>query len=236
VNWITDSAATLPDRVAWEDKGMSHHADWRPVFDFWFPIDLATADVATHWRMLAWWMRGGASAELGRFAPVLAAARAGQLDHWRRTPHGRLSLIIVLDQFPRGLHAETPEAFSSDQEALALGEEGFANGHYEALASLWERFFFFLPLAHAEGHDHLQRMQRIVAVSEKAVAEAPPHLKPLWQFSLGQAQANLDVISRFGRFPHRNPILGRPSTRDEAAYIEKGDFVHRRSLPAGTDA
>jgi uncharacterized protein (DUF924 family) len=212
---------------------MTTRPDWRSVFEFWFPAGLESADAAGQWRMLEWWMRGGANAELGRFAPMLADARAGQLDHWAETPPGRLALIIVLDQFPRGLHAGTPEAFASDADALRLAEEGFKNGHYDALTSLWQRFFFFLPLAHAEGPDHLERLQRIVAVSEQAVAEAPPDLKPIWQFSLGQAQANRDVIARFGRYPHRNPVLKRPSTREEEAYIAKGDFVHRRALPAG---
>ena len=82
-----------------------------------------------------------------------------------------------------------------------------------------------------EGPDHLERMKRIVAISEKVAAEAPAHLQPIWEFSLSQAQANLDVISRFGRFPHRNPILGRVSTPVEVAYLEKGEFVHKRVLP-----
>jgi uncharacterized protein (DUF924 family) len=211
---------------------MAADMDWRPVLDFWFAVDLSTADVGSHWRRLDWWMRGGANAELDRFAPVLAAARSGRLDRWRSTPLGRLALIIVLDQFPRGLHAGTPDAFSSDMEALRLAEEGFRNGHYEALSDPWQRFFFFLPLAHAEGPDHLDRLDRIVAVSEQVLAEAPAHLKPVWQFSLSQAQANREVIARFGRFPHRNPVLGRTSTPAEAAYNETGDFVHRRPLPA----
>jgi uncharacterized protein (DUF924 family) len=100
------------------------------------------------------------------------------------------------------------------------------------LTSLYEKFFHFLPLAHAEGPDHLERLKRIVAVSEQAIDEAPEHLKPVWQFSLSQAQANLEVISRFGRFPHRNEVLGRASTADELVYLAKGDFVHMRSLPA----
>jgi uncharacterized protein (DUF924 family) len=140
---------------------MAADMDWRPVLDFWFAVDLSTADVGSHWRRLDWWMRGGANAELDRFAPALAAARSGRLDQWRSTPLGRLALIIVLDQFPRGLHAGTPDAFSSDMEALRLAEEGFRNGHYEALSDPWQRFFFFLPLAHAEGPDHLDRLDRI---------------------------------------------------------------------------
>jgi uncharacterized protein (DUF924 family) len=205
--------------------------DWRPVFDFWFHAELPAEDAAAHWRMLDWWMRGGANAQLAPFATVLAEARAGGLDHWTRTPHGRLSLIIVLDQFPRGLDAGTPEAFSADPAALQLTEEGILNGHLDGLADPWHRFFFFLPLAHAEGPDHLARMERIVALSEQALEAAPSSLKPVWRFSLSQAQANREVIARFGRFPHRNGVLGRTSTPEEAAYIEKGDFVHRRSPP-----
>ena len=210
---------------------MSAHMDWQTVYDFWFPVDLSNADVATHWRMLAWWMRGGANSELPQFAPLVQAARSGYLDHWLLTPRGRLCLIIVLDQFPRGLFAGTPEAYSSDPDTLRMVDEGFQNGHYDTLASLWERFFYLLPLAHAEGPDHLERMRRIVAISERVAAEAPEPVQPVWQFSLSQAQANFDVISRFGRFPHRNSILGRVSTPEEAAYLEKGDFVHKQSLP-----
>ncbi len=101
---------------------MAADMDWRPVLDFWFAVDLSTADVEAHWRRLDWWMRGGANAELHRFAPVLAAARSGRLDQWRNTPLGRLALIIVLDQVPRGRHAGTPAAFSSDMQALRLAE------------------------------------------------------------------------------------------------------------------
>jgi uncharacterized protein (DUF924 family) len=214
---------------------MSSHSDWQRVYDFWFPVDLTGADVAAHWQMLAWWMRGGANAELLQFAPLIRAAKTGRLDHWKDTPRGRLCLIIVLDQFSRGLFAGTPEAYSSDQDTLRIVEEGFRNGHYDTLTSPYERFFYFLPLAHAEGPDHLERMRRIVAISERAIDEAPEHLKPVWQFSLSQAQANFDVISRFGRFPHRNPVLGRTSTPEELAYLAKGDFVHTR-LPTSPSA
>jgi uncharacterized protein (DUF924 family) len=210
---------------------MPSHPEWQTVYDFWFPKDLPTASVSRQWDMLGWWMRGGANAELPRFASVVRDAKLGRLNHWLETPRGRLSLVIVLDQFPRGLFAGTPEAYSSDSDSLRIVEEGFRNGHYDALTSLWERFFYHLPLAHAEGPDHLERMKRIVAVSEKVAAEAPADEQPIWEFSLSQARANLDVISRFGRFPHRNPVLGRVSTPEEVAYLKKGDFVHKRTPP-----
>ncbi len=205
--------------------------DWHMVYDFWFPASLANADVPSQWRRLEWWMRGGANPELPRFAHLIQAAREGQLDHWLETPRGRLSLIILLDQFPRGLFAGTPDAFASDPDTVRMAEEGFRNGHYGALTSLWERFFYFLPLAHAEGPDHLDRMRRIVVISEQVVGQVAEDLRPIWEFSLKQARDNLEVISRFGRFPHRNPILGRVSTPEEEAYLAKGDFVHQRALP-----
>jgi uncharacterized protein (DUF924 family) len=131
--------------------------------------------------MLEWWTRGGANPDLPRIAHFVQA-RAGRLDHWLGTPLGRLSMIIVLDQFPRGLFADTPEAYSSDTSTLRIVEEGFRNGHYEALTNLWEKFFYFLPLAHAEKPDHLERMRRIVAVTEQLANRVPEHLKQIWQF------------------------------------------------------
>jgi uncharacterized protein (DUF924 family) len=205
--------------------------DWQPVYNFWFPPGLEAADLQRHWEMLEWWMRGGANAALPPFAPLVEAARSRHLEHWLATPKGRLSLILVLDQFPRGLFAGTPGAFASDAHALRIAEEGLRNGHYEALVSPWEKFFFVLPLAHTEGADHLERMKRVVALGERLAAEAPAHLQALYQFSLSQARGHLDVIRRFGRFPHRNIILGRTSTPDELAYLAKGDFVHTRQLP-----
>src|SRR5829696_10550059 len=85
---------------------------------------------------------------------------------------------------------------------------------------------------HAEGPDHIERMKRAVAEAEAAARQAPAHLQPVFQFSLSQARANLEVISRFGRFPHRNVALSRASTAEELAYIEKGDFVNTRQPPA----
>lgn len=212
---------------------MSAPEDWRRVLGFWFPPGLDEADAETHRGMFDRWFGGGTNAELPGFAPLLDAAKAGRLDGWRTAPASRLALILVLDQFPRGLHAGTPEAFSADPFALRIAEEGLANGHYAALARVWERLFASLPLVHAEGEGHLARMDRIVAMADDAVREVPDRLRPLYEFSAGQARGHRDVIARFGRFPHRNAILGRASTPEEAAYLAKGDFVHTRRMPAG---
>ena len=210
---------------------MSDAQEWRAVYDFWFPPGLDDADPETHRRMFVWWFGGGANGELPPFAPLVEAAKAGSLDHWLSMPLGRLSLIIVLDQFPRGLFAGTPEAYAGDPAALRIAEEGLRNGHYDALTRPWEKTFFFMPLGHTEGPGHLERLKRVVALAETIAAEVPEPLRPLYRFSANQPCGHLDVISRFGRYPHRNPVLGRVSTPEEAAYLEKGEFVHNRRPP-----
>jgi uncharacterized protein (DUF924 family) len=207
--------------------------DWRAVHDFWFPPGLDDADAETHRRMFERWFGGGANAGLPPFAPVLEAASAGRLDHWLAAPAGRLSLIVALDQFPRGLFPGTPDAYARDPDALRLAEEGLRNGHYDALTRPWEQTFFLLPLAHAEGPGHQERLERVVALAERITEDAPEHLRPLYRFSAGQARGHLEVIARFGRYPHRNPVLGRASTAEEAAYLAKGEFVHDRRPPQG---
>jgi uncharacterized protein (DUF924 family)/uncharacterized protein YjiS (DUF1127 family) len=211
---------------------MNDNQDWKTVYDFWFPPGLENADAQAFRRRAEWWFGGGANAELAPFAHTLTAARSGRLDHWLATPRGRLSLIIVLDQFQRGLFAGKPEAYAADAQALRIAEEGLRNGHYDALTYAWEKTFFFLPLGHAEGPDHLERLYRAVALAEDLVVEVPARLKPHYEFSLSQARANRDLIERFGRFPHRNPMLGRTSTPEEVEYLKAGDFVHMRRPPA----
>jgi uncharacterized protein (DUF924 family) len=125
---------------------MAEANDWRSVIDFWFPPGLDDADADIHRRMFGRWFAGGANAEMARFEAVLAAARAGRLDHWRAAPLARLALIVVLDQFPRGLLAGTPAAYASDPDALRIALEGLDNGHYDALTRPWEKRFFFMPL------------------------------------------------------------------------------------------
>lgn len=211
---------------------MNEAQDWRTVYDFWFPPGVDDDDPETHRQRWIWWMGGGANRELQPFGPMVEAARAGRLNAWLATPRGRLSLILVLDQFPRGLYAGTPAAYANDPAALRIAEEGLRNGHYDALTGAWEKSFFFMPLGHAEGPDHRERLERVVALAEAIAHEAPERLRSPYRHGVSQARGHLDVISRFGRHPHRNPVLGRDSTPEEAAYLEEGDFVHLRRPPA----
>jgi uncharacterized protein (DUF924 family) len=224
------SPARQKGGVAMTDSDMREAADWKAVHEFWFPASLEGANFETHLQRVKWWMMGGANAELGRFAPTVQAAKSGRLDHWLAEPLGRLSLIVALDQFPRGLFAGTPEAFASDGTVLRIVEKGFENRHFNSLPGLWARFFFLLPLIHAEGPDHLARIQRLISIWETLAADVPEHLLPLHKAALGRARAHFDVIARFGRFPHRNAMLGRRSTPQEEEYIARGDFVHTRPI------
>ena len=211
---------------------MDEQHSWRRVYEFWFPAGLDKADLKTHQEIGQWWMRGGANAELPPFAPLVEAAASGSLDDWAASPLGRLSLILVLDQFPRGLFAGTPRAYASDPDALRLSEEGLRNGHYDALSHFWEKMFFVLPMAHTEGPDHLDRMNRLVALAAQWVEEGAQQLRPLAEFALSQARSNKETIAQFGRYPHRNAALGRTTTPEEVTYLEKGDYVHNRPIPS----
>jgi uncharacterized protein (DUF924 family) len=204
---------------------------WQQVYDFWFPGTVGLDDPDTHRELFSWWFEGGSNGELAQFAETLAAARNGELDDWLRSPWRRLSLIIVLDQFPRGLNAGTPDAYSSDPVALKIAEEGLRNYHYEALTKPWEKTFFIMPLAHAEGPDHEKRLARVVKLTEDFVGTAPATVQKFYRHSVWQAMSHWEVVKRFGRYPHRNPVLDRTSTPDELEYIKAGDFVHKREPP-----
>jgi uncharacterized protein (DUF924 family) len=174
-------------------------------------------------------MRGGADDEiLGRFNDLTHAASEGRLDHWAADPRGRLALIILLDQFPRSVWRGSSRAFAQDGKALALVLEGYENGHYEALGRPWERTTYNIPLGHCEGPDHLERLDRGIALGQQILADAPEHLKPGYVFAAQQPVEVRKVIAAFGRHPHRNALLGRISTPEEEAYIAEGRFPHLR--------
>ena len=163
-------------------------------------------------------MRGGADGEIvRRFSDITELAAQGTLDHWDATSRGRLALIIALDQFSRSVWREDPRAYAQDSKALALVREGFENGHYDQLETVWEKTFFQMPLGHCEGPDHLDRVDQSIEIGQAILAESPTHLKPLYEFSAQQPVEGRKVIAGFGRHPHRNAVLGRISTPAELA-------------------
>ena len=150
-----------------------------------------------------------------RFGAVAAAAAAGELDGWTRTPLGWLALLILLDQFSRNLHRNDAKAWAQDPKALALALAGIERGDDQALPPL-QRVFAYLPLEHAEDPTV---QQRSVALFEALCAESGPEQRAAFEGFLDYARRHRDIIERFGRFPHRNALLGRSSTAQEAIYL-----------------
>ena len=153
-----------------------------------------------------------------RFGGLLANEAAGVYDSWQATPRGRLGLIILFDQFPRNIHRGTAKAFAFDDRALNLSRTGIDAGMDRSLGPL-ERMFFYMPLQHAEATD---AQDRSVALIEALTLSCPPEQRPFFEQSLSFAREHRDLVARFGRFPHRNRILGRDSTAEEIAYLEGG--------------
>lgn len=213
--------AAIKDRREWDD-----------VLDFWFPEGRSlNVEASAHKARWLWRMQGGADdAIVARFADLTQAAARDRLDHWATSPHGRLALIVLLDQFSRSLWRDDARAFAQDPRALALVTEGLSNGHYAALETPWFQVVFGLPLGHCEGSDHLQRIDTLIGLREDIAATAPVHLRPIYFKLADQARDVRKVIAAFGRHPHRNEILNRESTAAEEKYIAKGRFPHMRAF------
>ncbi|YAG14739.1 DUF924 domain-containing protein [Nostoc sp. DSM 114161] len=181
-------------------------------------------------RRWEWWFRGGANVEvIGHFSPLLEQAIRGELDAWSGQPRSRLALILVLDQFSRSIYAGTAQAFAQDLKACKLTLEGISVGHYEALKTPWEKTFFFLPLGHSED---LTNLELAVKLADDLVQEASQEHRALLEFSAAQARRHRDILTQFGRHPHRNEALERQSTPEELEYLASGQLVHTRSMPS----
>lgn len=210
------------------------NAEFSPqqVLDLWFPANGHERDLAAH---AAFWeerMQGGMDARIiADFAGLTFAAATGALDHWAESPRGRLALLIALDQFPRSLWRDTPAAFAQDIKACRLALEGIRNGDFDTLEP-WEQAFFVISIAHCEGPQHLERMKTLIPVVEGIAARLPGPIRQMAEGFIQQHARVTGIIERFGRHPHRNPVLGRPSSPEEEAYIATGDFPHLRQ--AGT--
>jgi uncharacterized protein (DUF924 family) len=139
-----------------------------------------------------------------RFAEALHDAKSGSLDGWAETPHGALALVILLDQFSRNLFRGMPETYSADGKARFTARTAIARAFDQQVGSV-ERGFFYLPFEHSE---HLADQ-----------AESVRLLTPLGDDAAKWARHHHDIVFRFGRFPHRNAILGRANTLEEERYL-----------------
>jgi uncharacterized protein (DUF924 family) len=146
-----------------------------------------------------------------RFGNALKQARLGAFDHWAETPEGALGLVILLDQVSRNIHRGSPLAFAADAKALALARTWVGRGYHQRLVppnAMW----LLMPFEHAED---LDAQHRCVALFGSLGLNEMVY----W------AQLHLDIIARFGRFPHRNAVLGRRSTAEETAFLQAGGFT-----------
>jgi len=149
------------------------------------------------------------------FADDVAGACKGNLNHWAADPHGRLALIILIDQFRRNIHRNTAKAFSKDRLALKLCVEGAVAKKDKGLTPI-QRVFFYMPLQHAES----AKVQAKSVALYNRLAESVSATEQETFLTVAQfAELHKDIIDQFGRFPHRNKLLGRENTPEEDEYL-----------------
>ncbi len=187
------------------------------VMQFWFGPgdDPYNVDDAVSSR----WFQGGEAFDeeiRQRFGDDLERAIRGEYDDWATTPRGRMALIVILDQFSRNLFRGSPRSWSQDLQAQRLTLEGMETGADEELRPV-ERTFFYLPLEHAED----LQLQHMSVDAYRRLAEDAPEDAGFLQVTLDYAERHLEIIERFGRFPHRNEVIRRPTTDEEAAFLEE---------------
>jgi uncharacterized protein (DUF924 family) len=197
------------------------------VLRYWFgeadrdPLTLE----ALKTRIPLWFGESAATDEHVRanFMEDIEAAAAGRLDAWAETPRGRLALIVVCDQFPRNAFRGTPRAFALDAKALALTDEGLAANAHEGFNAA-HRIAFYLPIMHAEDRG---RQKQALDLYRRLQDSSPVKLHPVLSLVNEAAQRHARIVERFGRYPHRNAVLGRPSTAEEQEFMAGPDSSYQ---------
>ena len=179
------------------------------VLDFWFGTP---GDPDYGKTRPLWFTKSDATDALirERFGSTTEAALNGQINHWATTPRGTLASIIVLDQFTRNIYRGTPRSFAGDPQALRLASHLVDRGDDRSLTPV-ERWFAYMPFEHSEFLTDQQESVRLFTQLAQDGLQEP----------LSWATKHFDVIKRFGRFPHRNAILGRESTPDEIEFLKE---------------
>jgi uncharacterized protein (DUF924 family) len=199
------------------------------VLDFWFGGEPPTDEAALMAKVKRWY-RGGPEMDrevTERFGGTVEAALRGELDGWADRPRSRLALIIVLDQFTRNVLRDQARMYAGDGHAQRLATDAFDRGWDRELAYV-ERLFLVMPLVHAEDVE-LQR--RSVTIAKELAPQAQPPWDRMAGMHLEQSAKYLGIIERFGRFPHRNALLGRETTEAEIEFLK--DWSGKQA-PRGT--
>ena len=193
--------------------------DPRAILDFWFG-DAAGDPEKAKARGRLWFE---ASREIDalvceRFTSWIEAAARAELWSWLGDPRSALARVVLLDQLPRNAWRGTARAFACDTLALATAEHATAQGYLAALSPV-EQSFLVLPFEHSES---ISRQRASVRLTAEILAAAPPPWRPLVEGYHTYAVQHHEIVARFGRFPHRNTILGRASSAEEVAYLGGG--------------
>lgn len=180
------------------------------ILDFWFGT---RPDAVAEHRKKLWFAKDAATDATIRaqFLPSYELAVAGELDAWRDTAKGSLALVILLDQFARNMFRGEARAFASDRLAREVASEATERG-FDLMLEPVQRVFMYLPFEHSESLADQQRSLDLFANLAKYEG-----LEEMVRY----AQLHYDVIERFGRFPHRNAVLGRQSTAAERAFLAR---------------
>ncbi len=191
------------------------------IHTFWFGENFAgrnDVEVAERQAGLWWGKAAQVDASMrGRFMPSLALAAAGKLDNWADGTSGLLSLVLLTDQFPRNIHRGAPQAFATDPIARRLVHIALRRDLLPQLRPI-EQVFLLLPLEHSED---LSDQKLSVEQFEALARDVPVPWRTRFQDYAQYARRHLDVIARFGRFPHRNAILRRTSTAQEIDFLKQ---------------
>lgn len=192
-------------------------SDQDKVLSFWIEPKPATEDELMQRGKI--WFMGGKEIDQQidqQFRGLVEAAARGELDAWTATPRGQLALVILLDQFPRNLYRGSPQAFATDTRAVEIVTAGYDAHLFDDFDAI-DHMFLSLPFSHSENLEHQKRAVRHGVHYANA---ARPEWKKMMRQGVDFARKHLDVIARFGRFPHRNAVLGRESTAEEREYLE----------------
>lgn len=189
------------------------------MLTFWFGDELVSDWPAQDRSAL--WFGGGAALDARiteRFGPLVDTALDGGLADWETTLPTRLALVIVLDQLARNVHRGQARAFAGDDRAQRLVLQSLALMQDAELPRVG-RLFFYMPLMHAESAVlQYECVARLGALAH----DSPPEVREQLQGNLRSARQHRDIVEQFGRFPHRNAVLGRPATPDEEAFLQNG--------------
>jgi uncharacterized protein (DUF924 family) len=188
------------------------------LLELWFGDDADDAKTGEKQAAL-WWGQSSETDESlsAQFGQAASAAAAGTLDHWTGSPRGRLALILLLDQLPRVIHRGTPGAFLQDEAARQVAKQGLKSGADRLLRPI-ERVFFYLPFEHSEDRTD---QELSLELYEALAAEVPGEWRKAFDSYVDFAVRHKRIVDRFGRFPHRNAILGRESTSEEIDFLKE---------------